>query len=343
MIIKTGIKLFVAAAIMPVFLLLSCEKATTTLPQPNALLEVPEGFPPIPFPKDNQFSEARWELGKKLFYDTRMSIDGTVSCASCHAPQLAFADTQAFSPGVFSRPGVRNAPSLANVAYQPYFLREGAVPSLEMQVLVPIQESNEFNHNIVDLADEFANIPEYVEMSREAYNRDPDPFVITSAIATFERTLISGNAAFDQYQNGNISALSQSQKRGMDLFFSNRTNCSTCHGGFNFTDYSFENNGLYLNYQDIGRERLTNNPIDRARFKTPSLRNAALTPPYMHDGSLNTLAEVVAHYNSGGKAHINKSPLIKPLTLTPQEQQDLVAFLESLTDDSFILNPAYYP
>ena len=342
MTLKTGIKLFFVA-FMPVFLLVSCEKATTALPQANALLEVPEGFPPIPFPEDNQFSEARWELGKKLFFDTRMSVDGTVSCASCHAPQLAFADTQATTPGVFNRPGVRNAPGLANVAYQPYFLREGAVQSLEMQVLVPIQEANEFNHNIVDLAEELATIPEYVEMSQAAYSRNPDPLVITYAIATFERTLVSGNSLYDQFINGNTEVLNDSQKRGMDLFFSSKTNCSSCHLGFNFTDYSFENNGLYLSYQDIGRERLTNNAADRALFKTPSLRNVALTPPYMHDGSLKTLEEVVAHYNSGGAPHPNKSALVKPLQLTQQEMDDLVSFLESLTDESFIQNPAFYP
>jgi cytochrome c peroxidase len=343
MIVKTGIKLLILTAIMPVFILFSCEKATTTLPQQNALLEVPKGFPPIPFPEDNRFSEARWELGKKLFYDTRMSLDGTISCASCHAPQLAFADTQAFSPGVFNRPGVRNAPSLANVAYQPYFLREGAVPSLEMQVLVPIQETNEFNHNIVDLAEEIAAIPKYVQLSQEAYNRNPDAFVITSAIATFERTLVSGNSLYDQFLNGNTDALSESQKRGMELFFGTKTNCSSCHMGFNFTDYSFENNGLYANYPDMGRERLTNNPADRALFKTPSLRNVAVTPPYMHDGSLKTLEEVVAHYNTGGAVHPNKSPLVTPLQLKQQEMADIVSFLESLTDESFIQNPVFYP
>jgi cytochrome c peroxidase len=180
-------------------------------------------------------------------------------------------------------------------------------------------------------------------MSRDAYNRLPDPFVITRALATFERTLVSGNAPVDLYQNGNKSALSESQIRGMNLFYSNQTNCSSCHGGFNFTNHDFENNGLYVDYPDNGRERLTNNPADRALFKTPSLRNVALTPPYMHDGSISTLKDVIEHYNSGGHSHPNKSALIKPLNLTAEEKEDLIHFLESLTDQTFVSNPAFYP
>lgn len=308
------------------------------------LTEPPAGFPPIPFPPDNDFSEARWQLGKKIFHDPILSIDSSISCASCHKIQHALADDQALSPGVFGRPGKTNAPSLANVAYHPYFLREGGVPTLEMQVLVPIQEDNEFAHNIVAIADQMTRIPEYVTMSQAAYSRNPDAFVITRALSTYERTLLSGNSAFDQYYyQGKRSALNAAEKRGMSLFFSPRTQCTQCHSGFNFTDYSFQNTGLYLQYDNIGRMRHTGDSADLALFKVPSLRNAALTPPYMHDGSINTLEQVIEHYNSGGEAHAHKSGYVRPLGLSEQEKQDLLAFLKSLSDPSFITNPDFQP
>ena len=306
------------------------------------LMEIPVGFPEIDFPQDNEFSKARWELGKKLFFDPVMSIDSSVSCASCHEPTLAFSDDVALSLGVEQRIGVRNAPTLANVAYHPYFTREGGIPTLEMQILVPIQEHVEFDFNIVLLAERLNNIDEYVEMANEAYGRSPDPFVITRSLACFERSLISGNSPFDQYsaQQQN-DVLTDAQKRGMDLFYSDRTNCSQCHSDFNFTNYAFENNGLYEEYEDEGRLRLTGDESDRALFKVPGLRNIELTAPYMHDGSLNTLEAIIEHYNAGGKDHPHKSQLIRPLNLTNTEKEDIVQFLKSLTDESFVNNPLF--
>lgn len=323
-------------------LIVSCQKDNETVSQETEVIVIPEGFPDMPFPEDNQFTMTRWKLGKKLFYDPILSVDGTLSCASCHKANLAFADDVSFSPGVENRPGVRNAPSLANVGYHPYFLREGSVPTLEMQVLVPIQEENEFAHDMLKIVEALKQNSEYVKMAKEAYDREPDPFVVTRAIGTFERSLISGNSAYDKYYyQGNTSALTASQKRGMDLFFSSKTHCSDCHGGFNFTNYSFENNGLDTVYSDPGRMRLTGLPEDESIFKVPSLRNAEVTAPYMHNGQFNTLMEVVEHYNSGGKDHPNKSGLIQPLNLSPQEKEDLVAFLKSLTDLNFLTNPRF--
>ena len=182
---------------------------------------------------------------------------------------LAFSDHTPVSFGVEDRLGTRNAPSLANVAYQPYFLREGGVPTLEMQVLVPIQEHNEFDFNIVLLAERLNDDTSYVKMAMNAYNRAPDAFVITRAIACFERSLLSGNSPYDQYiKNNNTNAMTDAQIRGMNLFFSDRTNCSTCHSGFNFTNYAFENNGLYIQYADIGRMRLTLKMCIRDRIRT---------------------------------------------------------------------------
>ncbi|MBK6622801.1 MAG: cytochrome-c peroxidase [Saprospirales bacterium] len=319
---------------------LSCEKEPGEIPA-EPLLVVPLGFPEPSFPEGNELTPERWTLGKRLFFDPVLSSDGTVSCASCHLPAQAFSDTKAFSPGVEGRPGLRNAPTLANVAYHPYYTREGGVPTLEMQVLVPIQEHNEFDFNILLVADRLNQDSTYVRASWEAYGRAPDAFVITRSIACFERTLLSGNAPYDRYASGISHALSDAGRRGMDLFFSEKLACSECHGGFNFTNYAFENNGLYETYADPGRFRLTGLETDRARFKTPTLRNVALTAPYMHDGSLATLDAVIEHYDSGGKAHPQCSPLIKPLGLSPQEKADLLRFLEALTDREFIQNPKF--
>ena len=321
----------------------SCKKKENTTPDKSVVLtNAPQGFPEIPFTKENPFTIEKWELGKKLFYDKMLSIDYSISCASCHKANLAFSDDVTVSIGAGNLLGTRNAPSLTNVAYHPYFTREGGVPTLEMQILVPIQEHNEFNFNILKIAERMQNNPEYVRMSNNAFGRGPDAYVITRAIGIFERTLVSGNSEYDKYINNKPHQMSQSAVQGLDLFFNNRTGCSSCHNGFNFTNYSFENNGLYVDYKDIGRERFTGNTNDNATFKVPSLRNIAVTAPYMHDGSLKTLDDIVAHYNSGGHAHPNKSSLIRPLDLTDQEQQDLVAFLESLTDYEFINNQNFY-
>lgn len=303
----------------------------------NQLIKLPIGFPSINYPQDNQPTIERITLGKMLFNETALSIDSSISCASCHKVELAFADNTPTSKGVFGRDGIRNAPSLANVAYSPYFLSEGSVKTLEMQVLVPIQEHNEFNHNIIEIANILATDSAYQKMSRLAYNRRFDYYVLTRAIANYERSLLSGNSAFDKYKYQKINnALTESQKKGMRLFYSDKLACSKCHSDFSFTNYSFENNGLYSSYKDVGRFRLTSQTSDLAKFKVPTLRNIAFTAPYMHDGSLTTLSEVIEHYNSGGKDHPSKSEFIKPLHLSKNEKQYLLAFLESLSDYSFI-------
>jgi cytochrome c peroxidase len=313
-------------------LVFSCTKDPAFVVEEQNIMQIPEGFPSISFPQGNEFTIERWTLGKRLFYDPTMSVNNSVSCASCHHAQNAFSDTIAFSLGDMNQIGRSNAPTLANIVYNPYFTRAGGVPTLEMQILVPIQEHDEFNTNILDIVEKLKKDSSYTQASRIAYNREIDPFVITRAIANFERSLISGNSNFDK------QIFSNSEQRGKELFMSTKTNCSQCHSGFNFSNYAFENNGLYTNYADSGRMRLTHDEYDRARFKVPSLRNIALTAPYMHNGSIKTLNEVVAHYNSGGQFHKNKSPLIKPLGLTQEEQNDIVAFLKTLTDYTFINN-----
>lgn len=332
---KKEIYILLWVMIMGVFS--SCEKPSSPVSK-KQFPEIPLGFPGITYPQDNIYTPDRWALGKMLFYDPVMSIDSSISCATCHQVVTAFATNSPTNEGVENRPGVRNAPSLANVAYYPYFLSEGSVPTLEMQVLVPIQEHNEFDYNIVDLARKLQTIPRYQGKAEAAYNRSMDAFVITRAIANFERSIISGHSAYDQYLNGLSFILTEVQKKGMDLFFSERTQCASCHSGQLFTNFEFKNNGLATVYADSGRIRFTGDPKDRGLFKTPSLRNVAVTYPYMHDGSLSTLEEVVAHYNSGGAPHPNKSNLIQPLGLSDEEQDQLVRFLESLTDYRFLNN-----
>lgn len=297
------------------------------------------GFPEVPAPLDNQYTQERWLLGKKLFYDQQLSLKNTVSCGSCHHPGYAFSDTLVFSPGDEGAPGISNAPTLTNIGYHPYLTRAGGVPTLEMQVLVPIQEHNEFNTNILDIVEKLKANDEYQQMALAAYQRALDPFVITRALACFERSFISGNSKYDKFHfQHDPNALSNAEQRGLQLFMGEKTQCSGCHGGFNFTNYSFENNGLYQTYADSSRMRITHLESDRARFKVPTLRNIAFTAPYMHDGSLATLEDVIEHYNSGGQPHPNKSSKVKPLHLTSQEKKDLIAFLNALSDYEFINN-----
>lgn len=317
----------------------SCKKDPVITITEYEIMDIPVGFPLVNFPSDNNFTKERWELGKQLFFDKQLSNNNTVSCASCHKQEFAFSDNVALSLGDNNAIGTSNAPTLANVTYHPYFTRAGGVPTLEMQILVPIQEHNEFNTNIVEVIEKLKQNSSFQKMAQTAYNRDVDAFVITRALATFERSLISGNSRFDEYYyKGKTTALNESEQRGYVLFNSSKTNCSQCHSGFNFTNYAFENNGLYINYADSGRMRLTQLAQDRAKFKVPTLRNIALTAPYMHNGSFATISDVIEHYNNGGKNHINKSNFVKPLLLNTQEKQDLINFLHSLTDNTFIQN-----
>lgn len=291
-------------------------------------------LPPISYPDDNTFSPERYALGKALFFDPRFSADGLVSCASCHQPHMYFADDKPVSPGSNEAPGTRNVPSLVNIAFHPYFTREGGVPTLEMHVLVPIQEHNEFNNNILLIADLLNQDSLLRNMSLLAYNQEITPYTITRSLANFQRQLISNNAPYDRALRGQTQ-LTTAQERGRQLFFSSSTGCVDCHGGFNFTNYQIVNNGLYSQYNDPGLARLTGLAADSGKFKVPSLRNIAQTAPFMHDGSLANLEEVIDHYNSGGKPHPSKDNRIKPLNLSEQNKADLIAFLESLTDDTF--------
>jgi cytochrome c peroxidase len=306
-------------------------------------LDIPMGFDPMPIPDDNPLTVEGVELGKKLFYDPILSSDYNMSCAGCHLQEYAFADTVPISRGAHHEHiGTRNSPSLANVGYLKALFSEGGVPSLELQVLAPMGEKSEMDLQIRDAVSRMKEIPEYVDLAKRAYDREIDPWVITHALASFQRTLISGDSPFDRYYyQGKEEAISQAAKNGWKRF--QALNCNACHSGFLFTGQGFFNIGLYEEYEDTGRGRLHDDPKDIGKFKVPSLRNVALTAPYMHDGSLETLDEVLDHFASGGKDHPNKSSLVRGFELDSVARGELLAFLESLTDKNFIQNKEYRP
>lgn len=319
------------------FALYACQKETIVNDKVFQL-EIPSHFPPMEEPVGNEFTYTRWKLGKSLFYDTRFSSDGRISCGTCHKPNFAFSDDQRVSFGANHTPGRSNAPPLFNLGYHPYLTRAGGVPTLEMQVLVPIQEHDEFNSNIVQIAKDLSSDQDLQSLSQEAYGRPLDPYVITRALSNFERTLISGASPYDKFILGNPKALSRLEKLGMNLFNSERFGCNKCHSGIFFTDFSFQNNGLYKDYKDEGRKVLTNRVEDEALFKVPSLRNISMTAPYMHNGEFLNLDDVIEHYSKGGTGHRNQSPFVKSIHMSGAEKRALKAFLLTLTDESFIRN-----
>ena len=319
------------------------------------------------------------ELGRHLFYDLRLSSNRTFSCATCHQQARAFADDKPRAVGITGQVHPRGAMSLTNVAYGPVLTwANPTVKRLEDQALVPMFGDKPVEMGLKgkesQLIERLRAEPRYRAMFPVSFPGDRDPFTIanvTRAIAAFERTLLSGRSPYDRYRTTfDMSAIPPAAHRGEELFFSDRVGCFNCHGGFNFTfavdhekkapgEVEFHNTGLYnvdgrgaYPAPNTGVHAVTGNPIDMGRFKAPTLRNIALTAPYMHDGSIRTLEEVLAHYEAGGRTIADgpnkgvgatsprRSALVKGFTLTPDERQDLLAFLRSLTDESFTTNPA---
>ncbi len=300
---------------------------------PLFALELPPGFPAPETPAANPLTDASVRLGKALFFDRRLSRTGTLSCASCHLPERAFSDTVSKSVGVNGTMGMRNSPSLGNVAYHHSFFRDGGVPTLEQQVLAPIHDPLEMDHDITVVAEALRDLEPYRSLSMKAYSRPLDAFVITRAIASYERTLISGWSRYDRYVNGDVSALTAAELNGLQLFLGTELNCTGCHSGFDLSDHELHNVGQYMNYADSGQARITLRHQDNGKFKTPSLRNVALTAPYMHDGAMESLEQVVDHFASGGLPHPNRDPQMQSFVLSAQQRSDLIAFLGALTDE----------
>ncbi|WP_333839945.1 cytochrome-c peroxidase [Pelomicrobium sp.] len=332
----------------------------------------PLGLPEVPLPPDNPLTPARIELGRKLFLDRRLSHNGTLSCAMCHVPEQGFTSNELATPiGLEGRSLRRNAPTLYNVAYAMRLFHDGRETSLENQVWSPLLARNEMgNPSVGYVIEKIQTLSDYKGLFEQAFGRGPDMLTVGQALAAYQRTLLSANAPFDRWYYGKeAGALSREAQRGFEVF-RGKAGCTACHLVGEkyalFTDNAFHNTGvgwarsmgvrgkrsvrlapgltvevdekMLQDFEppipDTGRFEVTFDPRDRWAYRTPTLRNVALTAPYMHDGSLATLEEVVAFYDRGGFDHPLRDPRLKPLGLTAEEQQALVAFLKALTGDN---------
>ncbi|MBO0800658.1 MAG: cytochrome-c peroxidase [Blastocatellia bacterium] len=318
-------------------------------------------------PKDNPLTPAKVELGRKLFFEARLSADGKVSCSSCHDPKLAFTDGKALAEGIAGRVGTRNSPSLFNAVFNPQQFWDGRADTLEEQAAQPLVNPLEMgNSSHEEVIGRLRAIPEYRAEFQSVFAGEITIERLSQAIATYERTLLSGNSPLDQYLAGDEDAISAAAKRGFAIF-RGRARCTRCHAFTDdrpfFTDFAYHNTGvaaLHPNFdrlahqavaavesdqakaiidrlgkeaggQELGRILVSYQLFDIGSYRTPSLRNVAVTAPYFHNGSAKTLADVVRFYNEGGRHNINKDEELHALQLTDDEQRDLVSFLESLT------------
>ncbi len=346
--------------------LLSCSKDNNTT---NPIVN-PQGYEPVPYdlvipgtldqklinpviPSNNPLTVEGVALGKKLFFDKILSVDNSVSCATCHSPQDAFSDTNQFSIGVNGQTGTRNSMPLFNLAwnFEEKFFWDGHKFSIEQQALEPPLQANEMgNTNWEEIENRLQSNTEYPKLFQKAFKTSTiTKTLITRAIAQFERILISGNSKFDHYTLGEVTLTNQ-ELDGLDVFMNEeRGDCFHCHGNPNnplWTDNDFHNNGLDATFIDLGLGQFTGDPADNGKFKSPSLRNLIYTAPYMHDGRFATLDDVLDHYSEG----IVNSPTIDPLMkkvnqggvqLSTQDKANLKAFLLTLTDPTFVNNPAF--
>ena len=319
-------------------------------------LKIPELFQqklidPL-IPSNNPLTEEGVALGKKLFFDKKLSGNNTQACASCHKPQNSFTDNTRFSNGIDGVFGSRNSMPLMNLAWNftDKFAWDGKELGLERQALEPVKNPIEMHSNWRNVAEKLQQDPEYPTLFLRAFGTTTiDSSLVTKAIAQFERILISGNAKFDQYLLGNAT-LSLEELNGFTIFMDEeKGDCFHCHGSDNnplWTDNGFHNNGLDSTFDDLGLGAVTGDPNDNGTFRSPSLRNLNFTAPYMHDGRFATLEEVINHYSEGLQFSSTIDPLMKKVNqggvqLTPQEKLDLKAFLLTLTDPEFINNPDF--
>jgi cytochrome c peroxidase len=293
-------------------------------------------------PENNPLSAAKIDLGKLLYFDPRLSKDKSVSCASCHNPYHGFADPSPTSKGVGGLLGGRNSPTVINRLFSDKQFWDGRAADLEEQAHGPLINPVEMampSHN--DVVSACRAVKGYEPLFEKAFgSKEITMPRIAQAIASYERTVVAGNSPFDRYMAGDRDAMSASAVRGMNVF-NGKGNCKTCHAAFNFTDESYHNLGVGMNKPkpDLGRYEVTKQEADKGAFKTPTLRNVAQTAPYMHDGSEATLKQVVIFYLKGGNPNPHLSKEIKPLQLTAQDIDDLVAFMEALTGEVNNLQP----
>ncbi|MGC6457949.1 MAG: cytochrome-c peroxidase [Akkermansiaceae bacterium] len=307
------------------------------------ILNPPKGLPKPKLPEDNLLTQKRSDLGERLFHDTILSIDGTVSCAACHVPEFAFGDDVDRSRGFEGRLGERNSPPLFNLAWKPYFFLDGRTGTVREQVLEPIQNHLEMAANLQRVLSRLNRSRSYRKDFEEAYGSGPiTKRTLSLALENYLLTIVSRDSKYDRFKAGQ-EKLTALEKRGHDLFFTRHqkggAGCFECHSGPNFTDYEFRNNGLSPDedLMDKGRFKVTGKPADEWRFGTPSLRNIAITSPYMHDGRYRKLKDAVTHYqNSLHKTRTLDGKLkASGLALSEKDLDALVAFLETLTDPQF--------
>jgi len=293
----------------------------------------------IPFPKENPYTPEKFALGKKLYFDTRLSVTSAQSCASCHSPGFGWGDGLAVGVGHGMAKLGRRSPTIVNAAWGEIFMWDGRKANLEDQALGPIEAAGEMNMPIGQLMERLASIPEYKTLFAAAFpSEGMKAKTLAAAIATYERTVVSERAPFDAWIEGNEKAISEEAKRGFAVFNA-KAMCATCHEGWNFTNDGFQDIGLPS--ADIGRGEFLPNVIKmKHAFKTPGLREIASRGPFMHDGSLATLEAVIEHYARGGVDRPSRSDLMQPLGLTAQEKTDLVVFLKTLTSN---LTPTAVP
>ncbi|MEM7247741.1 MAG: MbnH family di-heme enzyme [Acidobacteriota bacterium] len=359
----------------PLLLILICAACQQA---PRWTWDLPEGFPTPSVPETNPMSAEKVELGRHLFHDVRLSGNETQSCATCHVQELAFTDGRAQALGSTGELHSRSAMGLTNVAYNSRLTWANHLMSqLEDQAMVPLFGDVPVEMGLTEEEELLSRLwkdEDYVRLFAEAYPDQPDPISmpnVLQAIASFQRTLLSGDSPYDRYTRGETDAISDSAKRGMRLFFSERLECFHCHGGFNFSDSvdhaglveeerAFHNTGLYnvdgegaYPSSDRGLHELTDRPEDMGAFRAPTLRNLAVTAPFMHDGSIPDLAGVLDHYAAGGRriesgpnagdgsANPYKDEFVVGFILNEQEKTDVLAFLETLTDEGFLTDPRF--
>lgn len=291
--------------------------------------------------KNNSGIKTKASLGKKLFSEKILSKDSSVSCASCHIPEYAFADTVAFSKGIGGKLTTRNTPSVLNMKNRPYYFWDGRAVTLEEQALMPIQNPDEMGLPIEEAVKRLNEHREYVKLFKKIFNQQPNAENLAAAFAAFEQTLETVDSKFDDWSNG-MKKLTAQEERGRELFVGDKAKCFDCHRMEDFTTDEFKNIGLYNGKElnDAGLYSITKKESDLGKFKTPGLRNIAVTAPYMHNGKFKTLEQVLIYYNNPDafvEDPINiDEALKKPLGLSLQDKKDIIAFLKTLTDKRFI-------
>ncbi len=339
---------------MYTLLLTNCKKAGSgdenlheTFDPTHLELTIPQGFPDMIIPDDNPTTVEGVALGRLLFYDEILSGNDSQSCATCHNQSFAFSDNgKKTSEGIDGIEGNRNAPAVINIGWLPSLFWDGRANTVEDQALGPVPNPIEMHLSWTDAMSKLNNDANYPDLFFKAFGTyEIDSTLVVKAIAQFERTLISSNSKWDSYLKGEV-ALTQAEAKGFEIFFTEKGDCFHCHTTILFTDNLFHNNGMDSTFSDNGLSNITNNPNDIGKFKTPTLRNIEFTAPYMHDGRFATLEEVIDFYSEGIVWSSTIDPLMKKVSqggvhLNEEEKNNLIAFIKTLTDTTFVVNSDY--